>query len=202
MNLSPRHRRLYLALIPALVLMAAAGGAVWWARYATYHYATVQEGVLYRDGNRTMREFAHTCRQARIKTVVMLNDDTELQKEPFKSEEDYCRRNGIRFERIPIAPGKRPTTADVQRFLRIMEESQNRPVLVHCAQGLRRTGMMVAAYQRTLMGYSPEQAKDKILLWGRKLHRLDDVRGFIDDYDPVRREVGSAHVVEQAQDAD
>lgn len=194
--------RVWIIAIAAGLLASAGGAGVWWSRYATYHFATVRERVLYRDGNRSMREFAHACRRANIKTVVMLNDDQELRREPFKSEEAFCRANGIRFARIPIAPGHRPTTADVRRFLNIMEDESARPVLVHCAQGLRRTGMMAAAYQMTIEKWAPQQCKEAIVLWGRKPERLDDVRGFIDDYDPVKREVGGAHVVSRSEDAD
>lgn len=199
-KISSRRRFIFAAVGIAILLIA--GGSVWWLRLATYHFAVVQDGVLYRDGNRGMREFATACRKGGIKTVVMLLDDSESQKEPFTSEAEFCRERGIKLVRISISAGERPKTADVRRFLDMVADSGGRPVLVHCAQGLRRTGMMVAAYQMSVQGLTAEQAKAAILPWGRKPERLDDIRGFIDDYDPAKREVGSAHVVTRPQDED
>jgi protein tyrosine phosphatase (PTP) superfamily phosphohydrolase (DUF442 family) len=187
-----------------LLLIAVAGTAfwVWRERVATYHFAEVQPGVLYRDGNRSMREFATACRNSGAKTVVMLVSDEEARQQPFAAEAAFCTSNGIRLVHIPVGLGKRPATADVQRFLTIAQDRGNQPVLVHCAQGVRRTGMMTAAYQRTAMGYDETKAKASVLLWGRRPERLDDVRGFIDDYDPVTRTVGSGHLIDVPGDAD
>jgi len=194
--------RAWVIAVAAVAVIASAVAGVWWTRFATYHFATVRKGVLYRDGNRSMREFAHACQRARIRTVVMLNDEQEARRKPFSEEADFCRAGRIRLERIPISPGERPSSADVRLFLDIVADPDNQPVLVHCAQGLRRTGMMVAAYQLSVLNYTPEQAKAGILLWGRKPERLDDVRGFIDDYDPQRRSVGLSHVVRRDEDKD
>jgi hypothetical protein len=73
---------------------------------------------------------------------------------------------------------------------------------VHCAQGVRRTGMMVAAYQESMLKMDDGRCKEAILLWGRKPPALDDVRGFIDDFDPATGTVGSKHLIERPQDED
>jgi protein tyrosine/serine phosphatase len=158
--------------------------------------------VLYRDGNRGMGEFATAIRKGGIRTIVMLNDDGEVGKEPFKSELEFCRDRGIKLMVIPVELGARPTSQEVRWFLEVVEEKGNWPVLVHCAQGVRRTGMMVAAYQMTVMGWDKRRAKAEVMLWGRKAERLDDVRGFIEDYDAVGRTVGTSHLVTRPQDAD
>ena len=80
-----------------LVFAAAAAAAIflWMYRVGTYHFAEVQRGVLYRDGNRGLREFSTALRKGEIRTVVMLNDDDEVQKEPFKSEIELLKSRGI-----------------------------------------------------------------------------------------------------------
>ena len=175
----------------ALVLFLGLSAAVWRERFATYHFAEVRPGVLYRDGNRNMREFATACRNGRIRTVVMLNDDQELIQPPFANETAFCQSQGIQLIRIPVTLGGWPSSADVRRFLQIVEDPNNHPVLVHCAQGVRRTGMMVAAYEKSVLGYTDQQTSDAILRFGRKpaSQSLADVRRFIASYDGAARQV-------------
>lgn len=191
------------ALAAVIGLAAAAGGWVWYEKYDTYHFAEVTPGVLYRDGNRQMRTFETAVEKGKIRTVVMLNDADELANRPqYRAEMEFCRQRGINLVHIPVGLGKRPTTDDVRKFLDVVNDPKNHPVLVHCAQGVRRTGMMVAAYQESQLKMDDARCKDAILLWGRKPPALDDVRGFIDDFDPLTRSVGSANVVERPQDED
>src|SRR2546423_15387374 len=72
------------------------GWWVWASFFETYHLAQV-DGVLYRDGFRTFREFQTSTGKTHVKQVVCLLDDAELKKEPFNLEEEYCRRSRIAF---------------------------------------------------------------------------------------------------------
>jgi protein tyrosine/serine phosphatase len=160
-----------------------------WVNVQTYHLATVQEGVLYRDGCRTFREFQTALGRKQIKHVISLVDERVEAKEPFSQEYDYCRRSKIEYTRIPIKLGGWPTTSDVHRFLRAMEVKRYHPVLIHCAQGVRRTGMMVAAYQMSVMGWDKEKTKAALLSFGHSERTVGDVKRFIDVYNPQTREV-------------
>src|SRR6516165_2279817 len=87
--------RTFAAFLAILLVMAA--GAYWWAN-RTYHFAVVDPGVLYRDGNRGIGEFATAVRKSQAKTVVSLIDDDELndpKKPQFKAEADWCAQHEI-----------------------------------------------------------------------------------------------------------
>jgi protein tyrosine/serine phosphatase len=47
---------------------------------------------------------------------------------------------------------------EVVRFLRIVTDPVNHPILVHCQHGADRTGTMVAAYRIFIQGWNPEEA--------------------------------------------
>jgi len=178
-----------------LVFAAAVAAALWlWMyRLGTYHFAEVEKGVLYRDGNRGLREFKTALRKSNARTIVMLNDDQELQKEPFKTELQYLNDHNIEVIRIPVKLGGYPTTDQVHQFLSVVNDRSKWPILVHCAQGVRRTGMMVAAYQESVLGYDDAKAKSCVLPWGRKptSQTLSDVKAFIDGYDGKKRELAT-----------
>ena len=182
---SGRPRRLIL-----LALLVLAGLFIWRNHFATYHLATVQQGVLYRDGNRGINTFLTGLRKAKPRTIVCLIDDNELadQRKPqFAAEFKQSPGQGANVIRLPIPLGGWPTSDDIQKFLSIVTDKSNQPVLVHCAQGVRRTGMLVAAYQQSVLGYDKQQAKAAIQAFGHKGQTLEDVKRFIDLYDPATR---------------
>ena len=186
-----RGKTVALWAIPLIVI--AAGGAWAYASYLqTYHLATVQEGVLFRDGNRGMREFETAVRRSNVKTVVSLIDDQELadpSKPMFAEELDWCKQQGVKVVRIPVRLGGWPKTQDLRKFLEVVQEKQNQPVLVHCAQGVRRTGMFVAAFQETVLGWDDAKVKANLLTFGHGHRTVKDVERFVDVYDAKEKAV-------------
>jgi protein tyrosine phosphatase (PTP) superfamily phosphohydrolase (DUF442 family) len=174
------------------VLLFAAGfaailGYYWYSALQTYHLAMVQPGVLYRDGNRDLREFQHALQLTGTKTVVSLIDDRELAdpaKPQFQQEIDFCQAQGIKHIRIPVPLGGWPSGDDLKKFIAIVSDPANQPVLVHCAQGVRRTGMFVAAYQESALHESPAETEAEIQAFKHKPKDLEDVKAFIHAYDP------------------
>jgi len=189
---SPSLRRPRWPALVALLLLVAGIEVVWQRYFATYHLATVQAGVLYRDGAANIRQLRSAVDQVNAKTVICLIDDQELAdpaKPQFRQEMDFLKQKGVRVERIPITLGGWPTTPDVQRFLDLVNDKGNQPVLVHCAQGVRRTAMMVAAYQESVLGYDKEKAKAAILTFGHSDKTVNDIKRFIDGYDSKTKTV-------------
>jgi protein tyrosine phosphatase (PTP) superfamily phosphohydrolase (DUF442 family) len=184
----PRRRlgpRLAVVLLIALVM---GGLYVWRCHVSTYHLATVDPGVLYRDGVQSPCQFETAVRKVQPRTVISLideNEEADENKPQFESEKEYLAKKGIRLERIPVKLGGWPTKKDVDRFFEIVNDPQAQPVLVHCAQGVRRTGFMAAAYQMKQMGYDKDRAKESILRFGHSDRTANDVIRFIDGYDPA-----------------
>ena len=53
-------------------------------------------------------------------------------------------------------PAERPPAID--RFLEIMRDPKNHPVLIHCKAGLHRTGVLTAVYRMEYQRWTPQQA--------------------------------------------
>jgi protein tyrosine phosphatase (PTP) superfamily phosphohydrolase (DUF442 family) len=181
--MTPR-RRLAFATVAVLTIV---GFTTWLLFFKTYHLATVQKGVLYRDGCQSPGEFVNAINRINPRTVVSLIDDNERndpKKPQFQIEEKLLAMHRITLERIPVKLGGWPTKEDVGKFLDIVKDKNRQPVLVHCAQGVRRTGMMVAAFQEAVMGMNDEQAKAEIMTFGHSDRTANDVKRFIEGYDP------------------
>ena len=179
-----RYMGWILAIVAVLIVAAASAWRQW---FDAYHFAAVDKGKVYRDGVRTMREFDITLRRARPRTIVRLIDAAEQQNEPFTSEAARCKAEHIDLIELPIPLGGWPTSEQVDTFLNVASDPNRQPVLVHCAQGVRRTGMMVAAYQESILGYDAAKAKSAMLRFGHSQRTVGDVMKFIDVYDPKLR---------------
>lgn len=129
----------------------------------TRHFATVRPGVLYRGGQPTVLGLKRILHDHRIRTIVCLRDESQATA----AEEAWCSQNEVRFVRIqPLnwdgTPGAARVDKPLRRFLEVMEDPANHPVLVHCFAGTHRTGGFVAVWRMEAEGWSSEQAKAEL----------------------------------------
>jgi protein tyrosine/serine phosphatase len=77
-----------------------------------------------------------------------------------------------------------PVDADVLKFLQIVTTKSQQPVLVHCAQGSDRTGMMVAIYRIVVQGWSKDDALKEMVDGGYGFHVVfQDLVRYVRDLD-------------------
>lgn len=165
-----------------------------------YHFVEVRSGVLYRDGMRHPLQFLSSCDKGKIRTVVSLIGDDEIVSERFAPAIAECRNRGIKTLRVTIPLGGWPASEDVRKFLELVGDAANQPVLAHCREGVRRTGMMVSAYRMSVMGMSKEQAKAALETFGHSRRSIGDIERFIDAYDPATKTVTYGESVKAASD--
>lgn len=77
--------------------------------------------------------------------------------------------SAVRHEWLKFNPFH-PVDADVLKFLQIVTTKSQQPVLVHCAQGSDRTGMMVAIYRIVVQGWSKDDALKEMVDGGYGFH--------------------------------
>jgi protein tyrosine phosphatase (PTP) superfamily phosphohydrolase (DUF442 family) len=182
----PRRKRSALApLLLSVIVLVAVGLLAYFFYFQTYHLVTVDGGKLYRNGHRSMREWKNAMRHAHAKTIIAVIDDEEYNQPEFVEERDYCKTNGIGYVWINVKAGTYPKPEQVKQFLAIATDPAKQPVLYHDDEGIRRAGMMMAAYQMSALGYDRAKAKAGIEAFGHSDRTIDNVRAFIDAYDPV-----------------
>jgi hypothetical protein len=130
----------------------------------------VVPGQLYRSGQMTEPGFRDAIRRLGIRTVLNVQDDNldpELARGYFSDatilESQLCKEMGVRYAVIApdlvdprLLPQKRPKA--IEKFLALMDDKRNFPVLIHCKAGLHRTGCLVAIYRMEYEGWTMEQA--------------------------------------------
>jgi protein tyrosine phosphatase (PTP) superfamily phosphohydrolase (DUF442 family) len=181
----PKPRRGVGRLLIVLIVVAIAAGAlIWWQWFQTYHLVVVDPGKLYRDGNRSVREFRNALRKTNPKTIIAIVDEKEYHEPEITEAREIAKARGIEYHWIPIRAGAYPTAEDVRKFLAIAADPSKQPVFYHDDEGIRRAGMMMAAYQESVMGYDDARAKAAIRAFGHSDRTIGDVQAFIDAYDP------------------
>jgi hypothetical protein len=130
----------------------------------------VEPGVLYRSGQLTVAGFQEAVERYHIRTFINAQDeypDPDVAYGYFDGrtmkETELCRQLGVQYVFLPpqllprrFVPGRRPAT--IERFLALMDDPANYPVLIHCKAGLHRTGVLVAVYRMEYQGYAPQEA--------------------------------------------
>jgi protein tyrosine phosphatase (PTP) superfamily phosphohydrolase (DUF442 family) len=183
-SLRSRWRR-NLLVIAGFALFLGGVNFIYFEYFQTYHLVEVDPGKVYRDGNRSLREFRNAVRRAKPKTIVAVIDHEEYNQPEFVEAREYSKAHGVEWIWIPVKAGAFPKPEHVKQFLAIAREPKQQPVLFHDDEGIRRAGMMMAAYQMSAMGYDRDRAKASIRAFNHSDRTIADVRRFIDAYDPV-----------------
>jgi tyrosine-protein phosphatase SIW14 len=151
----------------ALILALLVGGPASYAYYQQGQFRNFHEvrpGVLYRSGQLPLSGLKRILHDYGIKTVVTLRDaDVPGHTPPDAAEEEYCRKAELNYVRITprnwsASDGSVPAAAGVKRFLTVMREPANYPVLIHCFAGIHRTGAHVAVYRMEEEGWTNAEA--------------------------------------------
>jgi protein-tyrosine phosphatase len=200
------------ALIGAvLVIVGVAPVVCFRASYAhAKRLREVEPGRFYRCGQLTAEGFAEVKERFGIKTVLNVQDDypdPDVAQSFWDwrtvKEHELCKRLGMRY--VTIAPDLVPRhkvgkerPAAVDKFLEVMDDESNYPVLIHCRAGLHRTGVLAAVYRMEYQGWSPAEAFRELKAHGFGPFACtaanDYVKQYVLTYRPgLRRPAEAAH---------
>jgi tyrosine-protein phosphatase SIW14 len=159
------------------------------------NFRVVQEGVLYRSGQLSLDGLRRVIHDYHIKTVISLREaPVPGQPPPDLAEEEYCRLQELNYHRIPprrwwAADGSVPGEAGVRKFLAIVQDPANHPVLIHCFAGCHRTGVHCAVYRMEVERWTNAAALAEVKALGYvNLDDEWDVLGYLEQYRPRWRE--------------
>jgi len=163
-KLSPAKVAL-LCLLAAVVTAAVVAGVVAWNTHHNLNFGCVEPGILYRCGQPGGSSLRGLVEKYGIKTVVNLRSAAKIQEDREAQEEiSFATRNHVNLVFVPVSDV--PTLEQVREFLDLVKDPANRPVLIHCAGGKERSGMMVAVYRIVVDGWPEERALKEMISYG------------------------------------
>jgi len=95
---------------------------------------------FYRGGRPKSEQFKNLAALG-IKTVIDLTDNSREREEPAVIAA------GMRYVNIAIVDKTSPSTAQINEFLKVVNDPTTGKFYVHCAGGRHRTGVMGAVYR-------------------------------------------------------
>ncbi len=103
-----------------------------------------------------------------VKTIINLRN---LHDDYDEIEEAGLKKDDFKHEPIPLNAWK-ASDDHVIRFLKIVNDPNNRPVFFHCQHGADRTGTMAAVYRMVVEGWSKEDALKEMTEGGYGFHSV------------------------------
>jgi len=117
-----------------------------------YNFGTIEEGQIYRSAQPSPAFLEWLVRSPKIRTLVNLRGRTAGFESRFATD------HSLRLYSFDLSASRPPSQAEVDRFLSILDDPTNYPLLVHCRNGVDRTGYMLALYRTQRQGWTAERA--------------------------------------------
>jgi len=92
-----------------------------------------------------------------IKTIIDLTDNSREKEQPA------VEAAGMRYVNIPIVDKKNPSAAQIDQFMKLVNDPATGKFYVHCAGGRHRTGVMGAVYRMNHNNWNYDQAYAEML---------------------------------------
>ena len=162
-------------------------------------FREVSAGRFYRCGQMTADAFRKKIGDHGIKVVINLQDEfpdpllsNGYWDSPHIRESQVCEEAGAKYvflswigERGLLAknlatPDNRPVVID--DFLKICDEANGKPILLHCMAGLHRTGALTAVYRMEYEGWSVEEAMRELRANGYGDRKANQSNDYIAEY--------------------
>jgi len=135
-----------------VVLLLAAAVVLLIRHFSITNFHIVRPGVLYTSGQPRGMDYTRLLYKYHIATIVNIRSAAEHRERNWHNEElTWVRSNGVRYLEFPLDrdvnnPGYFPDADMRRRFLEIMADKENLPVLIHGSSGRGRVAMLAAVW--------------------------------------------------------
>ena len=133
----------------SLLFVVIGGLYLYWV-ILNRRFSVVEKGRVYRSGALRPALLQKKVQQLGIRTVIDFR--REKGKGRIQKEKDFLEQLGV--QHIHLRSRQVPGESTVKNFLKIMNEQENYPVLLHCSHGRGRACLFSAIYLMEYLGRS------------------------------------------------
>lgn len=116
-------------------------------------------------------------RELGINTIINLRG----RSAQTRAEEAEARALGFNYYNVALPNWGRPQNTRVARIMKLIEAPENGRVLIHCKEGVDRTGTIVAIYRMTHEGWTSNKALTEANANGMRRTQFW-MRDYVEDY--------------------
>ncbi len=190
-------RSLYHAVLKvavALVLLSATAFAQDATAYTELPRLKQVSERLYRSGQ-PRENGLNRARELGINTIINLRGASKRTR----AEEAEAQALGLNYFNVALPNWGRPQDARVDLILEIIDAPESGKVLIHCKEGVDRTGMIVALYRMRHEGWSADKALGEADQSGMRRIQVW-MRDYAEDYGDQMHKLGPAPLKPSAVD--
>lgn len=149
---------------PAIIIIAAIGLI---KHFHIKSFQVIKPGILYTSGQPRGMDYNRLLYKYHIATFVNLRNPDEHREDNWYNEEmAWMKSNGVKYIEMPLEKDvfddTIPDMQAAQKFLSIMSDSSNLPVLLHDSSGKKRVSYLAAIWMLKSGGFNLEQTSAKV----------------------------------------
>jgi protein tyrosine phosphatase (PTP) superfamily phosphohydrolase (DUF442 family) len=150
------------------VLLAAILCPVILGVYAFYVYKknnfhVLSSGKAYRSAQLTKASLAEKIRELGIKTILNLRE-SDTKADWYRDEKATAASHGVQHFDFPLSEYDSVDADTLEKIAEVLRDAP-KPVLIHCAAGADRTGLVSALYRLKVEGADPETSFKELSMW-------------------------------------
>ena len=182
-------------LIYGIVLfLVLAGGKFVYDMHINHNFEEISENKVYKSGVIPPGQSADYVEDYKLKSIIDLRfpgtedlvNNPEIPAELLAEKMAIESIEGVQY--INLGTDQVPTQATIDKFLAIMDDQSNYPVLIHCHHGEGRAPLFSALYRIEYENWTNEdaRAKTRLLLKGSSFDDGAPKGDFLMNYQPKR----------------
>ncbi len=158
-------KRIIQILLSIILIGAIIGGKQYYDYKVNHNFKVISEGKVYKSGVIPPDKLADFVKEHKIKSIIDLRfpgtgDDVnnpEIPKELIAEKEAAAKIEGLNY--FNIGSDQVPKPENLEAFFKVMDNSSNYPVLIHCFHGVGRAEMYSALYRIEYENWDRDEAR-------------------------------------------
>lgn len=130
--------------------------------YKKNNFHILSHGKAYRSAQLDKQALKEAIQQFGIKTILNLRDD--ISDAWHKEEKSTAAEHGVQHLDFSFSEYKDVSVEDLEKVVSMLKDAP-KPILIHCAAGADRTGLVSALYKLKVEGADPEASFKELSMW-------------------------------------
>ncbi len=165
------------------VVAATASGLAYRHHKRYKHLAVHDENMVYRSAWLEPDVFRELIEEHQIRTVLNLCEPDELGADQCVAQRKAVHGSGARLIEMPMpAATLDPADPEIAKFVAVLSNPENYPLLVHCQHGVTRTAKVLAMYDILFRGMTADKSIAAMPRFGREVYPVS-VRTFARNFE-------------------